>query len=379
MRAELKKIKLTAGMKGITTRSHADDSIWLDVGYIMNGITPDMGKRIKVMEPDELSGGRRSNANITGNLKAKEDLSKLEKAKRDTEIRLEAAESTLRVVRVMKKIKQVEISDFEQPRGKIIRVDTAGTSAYINLGSADAVKPQLTFSVFSPGGYKATTERKGSLEVVNVISDHLSMCRVTEQGAPTRDPILGGDQLFNPAWTPGLREHVAIAGLIDMTGDGRDGTLEFVKVLEKQGVIVDAYLDSRDIAVKGKGITRQTSYLIKGETPDFGGQENIREGDERQKKRMDVMGEVGTMIENANKLGVTTVTARRYMALMGVKLPRTPASASDWNTYTFKPAAAAPAGGAAAPPGGEPKMDKDKMDKDKMDKDKMDKKEKMEK
>src|SRR5262249_45220945 len=148
----------------------------------------------------------------------------------------------------------------------------------------------------------------------NVIADHLASARITDVKSPTRDPILTGDELYNPAWSPGLREHVAVAGLIDLTGDGRDGTQEFVKNLEKQGVAVDAYLDSRDLTIKGKGMSRATGYLIMGEVAEFAERENIREGDVRQERKMGINAKVAEMREEAIRLGVTVVPARRYMA-----------------------------------------------------------------
>ena len=72
-----------------------------------------------------------------------------------------------------------------------------------------------------------------------------------------------------------MREHVAIAGFIDLVGDGRDATPELVRMLEKQGVVVDIWLDLRDMSLKGANkdkeekITRQTSYLIMGDSPTW--------------------------------------------------------------------------------------------------------------
>lgn len=126
------------------------------------------------------------------------------------------------------------------------------------------------------------------------------------------------------------------AGVIDLTGDGRDGTLEFVRNLDKQGVAVDAYLDTRDMAVKGKGISRQTGYLVLGEVLEFQQQERIREGDVRQERKMSINAEVAKMREDAIRHGVTIVPARRFMALMGFKMPRVAATLDDWNAYLLK-------------------------------------------
>ena len=42
--------------------------------------------------------------------------------------------------------------------------------------------------------------------------------------ADIKDPIIVNDALFNVAWSPSLKQHISVAGLIDLTGDGSDNT-----------------------------------------------------------------------------------------------------------------------------------------------------------
>lgn len=267
-------------------------------------------------------------------------LADLNKQKNEMEAKLVAAikDAEIKVKKLEEKLPQIDLLAYDKPKGKITRIDINNTTAYVNLGSADLAKPGLTFSIFGVGQYRANAERKGSLEIISVIADHMSMARITDMKSATREPVVTGDELYNPAWSPGLREHVAVAGMIDLTGDGRDGTVDFVKNLEKQGVAVDAYLDTRDMSIKGKGISRQTGYLILGEIPEFQAQEAIREGDTRQERKMSINQEITKLREQAVALGVTVIPARRFMAMMGYKLPRRPATAEDWNAYTIRQA-----------------------------------------
>jgi hypothetical protein len=256
--------------------------------------------------------------------KAKDDLAR---AQKDIETKIRKLED---------KIPQIDILAYDQPKGKVVTVDRTGTTVSLNVGSVDNVRPGLTFSVFGTGEYKPNAERKASVEVVTVYDRHC-MARVTETKSATRDPVLTGDLLYNPAWTPGLREHVAIAGFIDLTGDGRDETPEFVRLLQKQGVVVDAYLDLKEKALKGesKEINRQTSYLILGELPnlDKGAADNA--ADPRLERKMNIHEEVQKLHEKAKALGVTIVPARRFMALVGMKAPKANGP-TDWTTYTLK-------------------------------------------
>src|SRR5262249_15122290 len=118
---------------------------------------------------------------------------------------------------------------------KVVR--RTGARAYINLGSADGVVPQLTFSVHSrgmDGRLSATAE--GTVEVVRVTGEHLSLVQITSERDPRGNPIIGGtngDRLFNPTWDPKAKKSVAVAGIVDLAGDGKDGTAEFLRLLAR--------------------------------------------------------------------------------------------------------------------------------------------------
>src|SRR6185437_8870355 len=74
---------------------------------------------------------------------------------------------------------------------RIVSLDARGQMAYINLGWADNVKPQLTFSVHAAGrNGRPEPTVKGALEVVSVLDRHLARARVTSVRDSARDPIL---------------------------------------------------------------------------------------------------------------------------------------------------------------------------------------------
>ncbi|HWG45408.1 MAG TPA: hypothetical protein VN688_21780 [Gemmataceae bacterium] len=213
-------------------------------------------------------------------------------------------------------IEQYEVKSTEAPASmrtdwKIVKMDTRGTNPYINLGSADKVKPQLTFSIHGVGlDGRPIPQPKGTLEVVNVVSEHLSRTRITSVKDANRDPILEGDVLYNPSWNPTIKKHVALAGLMDLTGDGRDSIAEFIRSLERQNIVVDAWLDPKDGSVKGKGITLQTDYLILGDTREKADNiQNIRTGR-------------ANMEEKAVRNGVKRIALYKYLEMIGYRLPR---------------------------------------------------------
>lgn len=151
---------------------------------------------------------------------------------------------------------------------EIVSMNAAGDQPYINLGSDDKIKPQLTFSIhgLTTDG-KLNPTPKGTLEVVRVIGPKLAKAKITSTADSRKSPIMRGDRLFSATFDPDKKTHVAIAGLIDLDRDGSDTTQKFVKLLQSQNVIVDAFIDASDdrapkIKELGKGITIDTEYLI---------------------------------------------------------------------------------------------------------------------
>jgi hypothetical protein len=244
----------------------------------------------------------------------------------------------------------------DTPKGKI--VETKPGQVYIDLGSVDNVHAGLTFSVLpagSTGRAAAATPRKGAVEVVSVMGPHLSAAKIVEAANPARDPLLRGDLLFNPAWDPSQKTHVALAGIFDLNGSGVDGTPDLIRALEKQGVVVDAWLDLKDRTIKGPGITERTSYLVKGEKPILPAG-MPPDGNPLATAMVDVLGKIDSMEAKARDLGVQPVPYRRFLLLIGYKLPRG-AQAADLSSssYFHGPGSAKPAAD----------KDKDKDDKPK--------------
>src|SRR5262249_6772937 len=169
---------------------------------------------------------------------------------------------------------------------------------------------------------KPLREGKATLEVVSVLSDHVSQARITSWRDRERDPVLKGDLLFNPAWSPNMRQHVAIAGTVDLTGEGHDDLQELIRTLERQNVIVDAYLDTKELTVKGKGLTRQPDYLNLGEAPDVGNSGIVKEDDPKAKRRTEILATMTKMQEEATRNGVAIISLRKFLAMSGYRAPR---------------------------------------------------------
>ncbi len=226
---------------------------------------------------------------------------------------------------------------------RIVRMDTRGTNPYINLGSADHVNAQLTFSIHGIGvDGRPNPQAKGTLEVINVIGPHLSQTRVTSVKDADRDPIIERDVIYNPGWDPNLKKHIAISGIVDLTGDGRDDLPEFMRSLERQNVIVDAYLDPKDGKVKGQ-MSYRTEFLIIGELPDsptVGKPSKAVEEASNSRKIMQA---------DAGKLGVRTVSLLNYLDMIGYRRPHSTREKSPSSYTSDRPGDNAPKTGADKP------------------------------
>jgi hypothetical protein len=146
---------------------------------------------------------------------------------------------------------------------------------------------------------------KGMVEIADVTSKYNARARVTHEPLGIRNPIGKGDQLFNMSLSTGGKEHVAFAGIIDLDGDGRPDNEAFVRILEKNNLTVDAFLDLKTGEVKGKMTTATRFLIIGSDAPAVG---NLKK-----------------MVGEAKELGVQQIDARLFLNLIGVKPPRNPA------------------------------------------------------
>jgi len=290
-------------------------------------------------------------AELEGTLKLKEaDLAAAAKERNDAQDALKAAKARVDELRARLKEDEKTLADRaldvealrilqrwpqDKLRWKIIQLDRQGSRPYINLGSADGLEPGITFSVHAMGrDGKLTPLPKGTIEVTELIRNesHLARVRVTSVTDQNNDPIVAGDHLFNPTFSPGTPKRVAIAGVADLGGEGTDSSADFRRLLERQGVVIDAYVDTKDAKeprlLKGgrsddkeaKGeVTAKTTYLIVADGFDVLSKHPSKNDKEYAKKFQDLVSE---MQDKARNNGVTVLSLQRYLDMIGYKPPK---------------------------------------------------------
>jgi hypothetical protein len=198
----------------------------------------------------------------------------------------------------------VEVSksaeSFEIPDGRIAWVNQDGT-VWINLGAADALRRQITFSVFDADNQDPVkSNNKGSIEVTKILGDHMAEAHVTSDDP--RNPILTGDQIFSQVWHRGRQLHFALSGIIDLDGDGHNDMKMARDLIELNGGVVDAYL-ADDGKVQGE-ITVNTRYLVLGGFPQEARQAAMQAGWEK-------------MSTDAKTNGVEVITLDKFLNQIG--------------------------------------------------------------
>jgi len=189
----------------------------------------------------------------------------------------------------------------EKPDGEIVWADASTGNVRINLGFADGLQRQVTFRVIDQAATNVTEAKiKGRIEVTRINEDHSADARILED--KLTDPILRGDKIYSSAWQKGHRLHFALAGFVDIDGDGTNDRSKLKSIIAMNNGVVDAeVLD--DGRIEGK-MTFETQYLIKGDSPTEESSEQFRNG-------------FTNMMDQASRLGVQVMSLEGFLQRIG--------------------------------------------------------------
>jgi len=256
---------------------------------------------------------------------------------------------------------KVDPFQFDKPQGKVIR--RTGQIVEIDLGSADNLRPGLTFSVMPTDtpqrGFESrmrdvrdidgkTIRRiipKGSIEVIEVMGPNLSQARITEEDSQVRDRILTGDLLYNAIWRRGTSEHIVLYGIFDIDGDGKDDVKTLKDDLTRMGVIVDAYFDLGTLKWVGD-VTSQTTFAVEGYTPTVAISDGTREGKAR------IISAIAEARKTVKDRGIRVLRPRDFFPRVGykAKLDVTEDTINMAATHFLRTLPAEQGGGGEVPP-----------------------------
>jgi hypothetical protein len=236
----------------------------------------------------------------------------------------------------LEKLRDKQSGLKEQPDGHIMRVDQRLRMVWIDIGRADGLLRQTTFAVYDhdENGY-STKKRKARIEVIDV-QDHMSEARILED--TPANPIIGGDVIETPAWSPGQRIHFALAMKMDINKDGVDDYDLVRNIILMNGGMIDAEL--RPDGTRIGNIDANTRYFVVGQRPD-------------ETTSGDVMKKFIAFEQDRANFSVKKIQVSELLALMGWKSEeRTVELAGQRGGALSQPTtkkAAAPAAEGAAP------------------------------
>ena len=275
----------------------------------------------------------------------KEKLSdNLQKVTKDNvEIRTRAEEYQKRLLE-----QTADLLTSDKAKAKVVKRD--GDYVQLDLGRSANLRERVTFSVLPRDATwtgevdflkrldkardrnrNATPEQvgiatkdmrvKGAIEVIEILGPSLARAKITYETDGIRDRIKEGDELHNPIWNPGVQDHIAFAGLVDLDGDGQDDNEDFMRILARNGVVIDEYLDLRERAVKGPGMSASTKYLVVGPSPDVSLSSAIGTNNPRTAAITAAQVKMADMMTKARERGIQIISDKKFLVLIGVKLP----------------------------------------------------------
>ena len=235
---------------------------------VVTGVTNDISEKMKTTQDESQRMNdevQRIKKDATAATTQAADLEK-----KATQAVKEKEDEVRRMAIVLNKDKK---QDMDVPSGEITWVSLPNNTVWINRGRADALQRQTKFTVYSSDSTDtAKAVKKGTVEVTKIEGDHSAQCRIVED--KIADPIMAGDKVFTPFWSPGQQNHFALTGIMNLDGDGRNQLNVVRGLINQNSGTVDCWLDEQ--GHKQGQITVNTRYIVVGDAPDKSSQDFIK-------------------------------------------------------------------------------------------------------
>jgi hypothetical protein len=192
-------------------------------------------------------------------------------------------------------------TDFIVGYGAISLVNQRNRTVWINLGRADELRSGVSFSVKAANqGTESGEATKGRIEVTEILGPHLAEARILEDSLV--HPLVPGDQIYTSLWHPGIHEHYAIGGFIDLDNDGNDDRDIIRDLITQAGGIIDAEADGEK---RVGAMTVNTRFVIVGTPPREKGQSIYSD-----------------LLSEADKLKIDRISVEKFLDRAGWKDPQ---------------------------------------------------------
>ncbi|WP_437186286.1 hypothetical protein SH668x_003433 [Planctomicrobium sp. SH668] len=211
----------------------------------------------------------------------------------------------------------LENQSFDKPDGLIVRVENTTRTVWINLGSDDGLRTQVSFSVYTrsnQGFGRGSADIKGKIEVIEILGPHLARANIIKDDVSR--PIQANDPIYSPIWTKGNKEFFSFVGIVDIDGDGKSDREYLHTILNTAGSDVEVEIDDQGNRVpEGSTLSVKSKFLVIGkiEDPtDFPGSDT-----EKQEQISKVREEHRQLVNDALRRGVKVITFNDFLNYIG--------------------------------------------------------------
>lgn len=213
-----------------------------------------------------------------------------------------------------RRINTLQNTGFEVAQGKVAYTRPGDRLVQINLGSADALRPGVTFGVFDSEQTQVTEATpKATIEVVALRGAHLADARIVSD-PQVSNPIIPGDIVYSPFWAPGREVRIALAGAIDIDGDGRDDTPTVRGLIESAGAEVAATVNEGGEGGSQGKLDSGIRFLVVGERPELPAADAADA--ELTQRAEEEMARFGAALDEARQLGITVIPAYKLLGFL---------------------------------------------------------------
>lgn len=236
--------------------------------------------------------------------------------RRDTEERITLLEKQIDFYK--DQIDELTKTTWDREDGHIVSVDNTTRTVWIDIGTAESLKPQISFSVYTSdhlGIGRGVEDIKGKIEVTRILEPHLAEARILDEDLFR--PISEGDPIYSPLWAAGRKEYFAFAGRPDLDEDGK-GDFELLRdVIETAGAEIELHVDENaERQPEGAKLSARTKFLIIGDLDDpadFSGIPEKQEVAEKQLAQRDALA------DEARLYGIRIVRLNDFLDYIGWK------------------------------------------------------------
>ncbi|WP_437225464.1 hypothetical protein SH661x_004076 [Planctomicrobium sp. SH661] len=215
------------------------------------------------------------------------------------------------------KLNELEDLSFDKADGAIVRVDNTTRSVWINLGSDDGIRPQVTFAVYTrshEGFGRGNADIKAKIEVTKVRGPHLSEARILKDDISR--PIQADDPIYSPVWTKNAKEYFSFVGIVDMDGDGKSDRELLHNTLENANSGIELEIDDLGNRVpEGAGLSVKSKFLVIGKIEDPADFPGTDEAKQEQVRK--ILDEYAVLTKEALRKGIKVITFNDFLNYMG--------------------------------------------------------------